>query len=651
MSKNFALSVITNNKIAKKLKKQTAKKPFAFIIPMIFSISFLEAQNCNPCYDSGVIRPSAIIQVPKANVSKIKSDLRYFNEHHPEIIGNLRYRNFRSTNGASTRTSNTSSHSISVERSKPDVCSPTLQISFEGNPLTPFYLPPVGYYASESNIAISNAGKIVSISNGWIRYYDESGALTFSDSLYHFCSGLIDVRVLYDPKKDRFVFTSAYGFTNFASTFQPLGVLIAFSKTGDPRDGWNFYYISPTDYKDKSAFDYPQLAISNDEAFITLLYPSNSSPTIKHFEILQLDKNAGYAGAISLNLQKYEAPVTNALKGSLVPAQGGSTTYGPNMYFVMANELSNASNKYLVYEVTNTIGSGNAVLKKYGPVTSNIYYEVPSFSYQPGNILLSDNSDGEDDWLQNAFFENGMIQFCQSTNAGDRAAIYLGRIRGIPNNLSCIAKTVSDPGLSLKFPSIAYAGNSSSDNSAIVGIQHVAENSYPGLSAVYVNSNFDVSALTTLKAGTDTINGLWGDYSGICRRYNHPGESWFEGQYGSNVFPNINWITKLSRQANCEGQTIASRNIQIEKLSLGLIVYPNPVSSSASISFAITQTQNVSLKIFDINGKMVKVLADTKFEKGQYLFKWNIADVSAGIYVLQFDSGIYSTAKKLVVIK
>jgi len=89
MSKNFALSVITNNKIAKKLKKQTAKKPFAFIIPMIFSISFLEAQNCNPCYDSGVIRPSAIIQVPKANVSKIKSDLRYFNEHHPEIIGSV----------------------------------------------------------------------------------------------------------------------------------------------------------------------------------------------------------------------------------------------------------------------------------------------------------------------------------------------------------------------------------------------------------------------------------------------------------------------------------------------------------------------------------------------------------------------------------
>ena len=89
--------------------------------------------------------------------------------------------------------------------------SPKPEASFEGNPETPFNLPPIGNYASESSIAISNAGKIVSISNGWIRYYDEKGRLLFSDSLYHFCSGLINTRVLYDPKKDRFIFVSLYG--------------------------------------------------------------------------------------------------------------------------------------------------------------------------------------------------------------------------------------------------------------------------------------------------------------------------------------------------------------------------------------------------------------------------------------------------------
>jgi hypothetical protein len=62
---------------------------------------------------------------------------------------------------------------------------------FEGNPETPFYLPPVGYYASESSIAISNSGKIVSISNGWLNYYNENGIQVFLDSLYHFGNSLL----------------------------------------------------------------------------------------------------------------------------------------------------------------------------------------------------------------------------------------------------------------------------------------------------------------------------------------------------------------------------------------------------------------------------------------------------------------------------
>jgi hypothetical protein len=512
-------------------------------------------------------------------------------------------------------------------------------------------LPPVGYYASECNIAISNAGRIVSISNGWINYYNEDGRLVFSDSLYHFCKGLIDVRLTYDPKKDRFIFIVAHGVTDFISIFEGDGELIAFSKTNNPMDGWNFYVFNYPYFNDKSSGDFDMLGISDDEAFITSIFPSPSSPMIKHATIIQIDKNAGYAGAASISSQIFDAPLTDAVKGSIVPAQGGSTTYGPNIYFVMANELSNASNKYNVYEITNTIASGKAVLNKYKTVTSNVSYSGGGTAYQPGGIQLVDINAPNNEFISNAFYENGILQFCQSTNVNGKAGIYIGRISGIPNNLSCSAKTIGDPNLYLQFPSIAYSGGSSSDNSAIVGIEHTGANTYPGLSAVYVNSNFEISALTTVKAGNDTINGLWGDYSGICRRYNHPGECWFEGQYGSNIFPNINWIAKLKNPANCEGQSIVSRNTQAEKLSPGLKVYPNPFSGSTSVSFTIYESQNVSVKIFDTNGKMIKVLAAAKFEKGPYTLKWNTAEMSAGIYLLQFESGTYSDTKEISVIK
>jgi hypothetical protein len=222
------------------------------------------------------------------------------------------------------------------------------------------------------------------------------------------------------------------------------------------------------------------------------------------------------------------------------------------MYFMMGYESGHPSNKYYVLEITNTIASGKAALKTYGPVQSNFTYSASGISYQPGGIPLRTVLEEGDDFVQNVFYENGALQFCQNSLVNGKAGIVLGRINGIPNQLSCTAKTVSDPDLYLQFPSIVYAGNSASDNSAIVGIQHTGENTYPGLSGIYVNSNFDMSPLTLVKAGVDTINGIWGDYSGTCRRYNHPGEIWFEGQYGSTVFPKINWITKLNSPSNCE---------------------------------------------------------------------------------------------------
>jgi hypothetical protein len=70
-------------------------------------------------------------------------------------------------------------------------------------------------------------------------------------------------------------------------------------------------------------------------------------------------------------------------------------------------------------------------------------------------------------------------------------------------------------------------------------------------------------------------------------------------------------------------------------IEASLQVYPNPVSSSTTISFSIEQSQNVSLLIFDMNGKLVSTLADKVFEEGDYEMVWNAANVNSGIYFLQ----------------
>ena len=82
-----------------------------------------------------------------------------------------------------------------------------------------------------------------------------------------------------------------------------------------------------------------------------------------------------------------------------------------------------------------------------------------------------------------------------------------------------------------------------------------------------------------------------------------------------------------------------------------LAVSPNPVSGSSVISFFMEQSEKASLKIFDVNGRLVSTLADKIFEEGENEITWNAEDVNAGIYFLRMESAGYSENRKLIVTK
>jgi hypothetical protein len=100
----------------------------------------------------------------------------------------------------------------------------------------------------------------------------------------------------------------------------------------------------------------------------------------------------------------------------------------------------------------------------------------------------------------------------------------------------------------------------------------------------------------------------------------------------------------------CKGWRIGE-NESDKGIETSLQVYPNPVSSSAIISFSLEQSQNTSLRIFDMNGRLVSTLADAAFEEGDYEIVWNTSDVNAGMYFLQFQSEENFETIKLAVTK
>jgi flagellar hook assembly protein FlgD len=57
------------------------------------------------------------------------------------------------------------------------------------------------------------------------------------------------------------------------------------------------------------------------------------------------------------------------------------------------------------------------------------------------------------------------------------------------------------------------------------------------------------------------------------------------------------------------------------------------------------------MDIFDLNGRLVKTVADKFFESGEHQIQWNAEDVNDGIYFLKIESDEISKLEKLILTK
>jgi hypothetical protein len=83
-------------------------------------------------------------------------------------------------------------------------------------------------------------------------------------------------------------------------------------------------------------------------------------------------------------------------------------------------------------------------------------------------------------------------------------------------------------------------------------------------------------------------------------------------------------------------------------LTYKLAVSPNPFSGAACISYSLARPGDISLKLYDISGKLVTVLARGYAESGCYTTGIDARKLSHGIYLLKFESEGYTSTAKLI---
>jgi hypothetical protein len=88
--------------------------------------------------------------------------------------------------------------------------------------------------------------------------------------------------------------------------------------------------------------------------------------------------------------------------------------------------------------------------------------------------------------------------------------------------------------------------------------------------------------------------------------------------------------------------------------------YPNPFNPETSISFSVPGNEKevtaVRLSVYNMRGRLVKMLIDRKVEAGRHTVVWDGRDetgrqVSSGIYLYRLDAGDEVAVRKMVVLK
>lgn len=516
---------------------------------------------------------------------------------------------------------------------------PIVWRQFEGNAYN-FGAP------NDNDMAISNGGKVVSVINSTVNFYEENGTLLKSVSLQAFSDTLkltahkYDPRTLYDPLTDRFVVVYLSGSNDSTSN-----IVVAFSQSNNPMGKWNFYSLPGEPLLDTTWTDYPILTLTEDELLITVNALQNNKSWQEGFKqsyIWQIDKNDGYQGlALDTRLRsgiKYNGkPIRN-----LCPVQGGSRPMAGNVhYFVSDRNFAAENDTVFLITLTGSVSDPSPAIDVWVLKSESGKYGVPPSAHQPSTHTFETN----DARILDAFIENGIIQFVGNSvnKPTGKAGVMHGTITMNTAVPHLKINILGHQNLEFGYPGIAYAGDGDADDDAFIFVNHSSD-TVPAGNSIFLYKNGEYSAPQRLKAGKSYVNVIsgkterWGDYSGVQRKYNELGVAWVAGSYGykKSQFELLNgtWISQV--KSPLVFQTGVTET-QPEENRLKVYPSPLPKAQPVVVEFEAKKSGYADFTIYDMNGKAVHHLLTQKMKAGNNRFSFIPGPLKSGIYIIRIS--------------
>jgi hypothetical protein len=84
--------------------------------------------------------------------------------------------------------------------------------------------------------------------------------------------------------------------------------------------------------------------------------------------------------------------------------------------------------------------------------------------------------------------------------------------------------------------------------------------------------------------------------------------------------------------------------------------YPNPFNGITILSYTLPHESDILLTIYDLQGRLVKTVAQGHRDAGRFAVSWNGTGdqeqaVSSGVYLVQLQAGSHVAKRKVVYLK
>ncbi len=167
----------------------------------------------------------------------------------------------------------------------------------------------------------------------------------------------------------------------------------------------------------------------------------------------------------------------------------------------------------------------------------------------------------------------------------------------------------------------------------------------------YINTTFDDEADLSITEGTAPFTGRYKPQAPLSSFVN----SQLQGIWRLRVLnlsaaetgQLINWCLNIQYF-----EPLGIINNQVPLKSSISQNYPNPFNASTSIQYSIVRTSDVKIIMYDVLGREIRTLINTRLSAGNYVLSFNANDLASGLYFYTlFLDGNQFDSKKMVLIK